>query len=147
MTVSHLEPDLSRAVRDGLREALASVRTRGAAESTVVIDGVPMEVPARVRDAFLAILDHLSAGRGVAIGTVDELVTTSAAAELLGLSRTYVCRLVDDGTLPAEYRGTHRRIPLRALLDYRDQRKREQRAALDEVANISRQSELYDDQF
>ncbi|WP_194814797.1 excisionase family DNA-binding protein [Nocardia sp. XZ_19_385] len=147
MTVSHLEANVSPSVRIKLEDALTTLRGAVPDESAITIDGVRIEVPASVRTAVLTVLEQLSAGRGVVIGAIEELVTTSTAAELLGLSRTYVCRLVDDGKLPAEYRGTHRRIPLRALLDYRDQRQRESGAALDEVARVSRKSGLYDDDF
>ncbi|WP_306362623.1 excisionase family DNA-binding protein [Nocardia sp. CC227C] len=147
MAVCHVEADVSQAVRDELRNAVAELRGGAPVESTITIDEVAIRVPSAVREAVLVVLEHLSAGRGVVIGPVDALLTTSTAAELLGLSRTYVCRLVDSGELAAEYRGTHRRIPLQAVLDYREQRRRDRARALDDVAGISRTAALYDDDF
>ena len=37
-------------------------------------------------------------------------LTTAEAGELLGLSRPFVVRLIDDGVIPAHYAGTHRRV-------------------------------------
>ncbi|GAB2547702.1 excisionase family DNA-binding protein [Nocardia heshunensis] len=147
MTVCRVEPDVPQSMRNEIREALASLPPATRKPSTIVIDEVPVRVPASVRAVVVALLEHLSEGRGVAIGPVDALVTTSSAADLLGLSRTYVCRLVDNGELPVEYRGTHRRIPLQAVLDYRERRRRDRSQALDEIARISRESGLYDDEF
>ncbi|WP_067826908.1 excisionase family DNA-binding protein [Nocardia inohanensis] len=148
MTVCRVEADLPVPARRELQVALGALRAEKERKtSTIVIDDVPMHVPRSVRAAVTALLEHLSEGRGVAIAPVDTLVTTSAAADLLGLSRTYVCRLVDDGTLAAEYRGTHRRIPLQTVLDYREQRRHDRAQALDDVSSISREAGLYDDDF
>ncbi|QVI21087.1 excisionase family DNA-binding protein [Nocardia tengchongensis] len=147
MTVCRVEAEVPQSTRNQIRKALVSLPPASQQPSTIVIDEVPMLVPASVRAAVVALLEHLSEGRGVAIGPVDALVTTSTAADLLGLSRTYVCRMVDAGELPVEYRGTHRRIPLQAVLDYRELRRRDRTQALDEVARISRESGMYDDEF
>jgi len=47
---------------------------------------------------------------------------SAARADLLGLSRTYVVRLIDQGSLPAHMAGTHRRLSASAVLAYRDRR-------------------------
>ncbi|MDI9897635.1 MULTISPECIES: helix-turn-helix domain-containing protein [Nocardiaceae] len=79
---------------------------------------VPLDDAAR--GAVLELLTQLATGRAVAIGTVDELLTTSQAAAVLGVSDTYVRRLADAGDLPIEMRGTHRRFRLEDLLRQRD---------------------------
>ncbi|MFI1913331.1 helix-turn-helix domain-containing protein [Nocardia sp. NPDC020380] len=147
MTVCRVEPDVPQSMRNEIRDALNSLPPAAQGQSTIAIDDIPIPVSVGVRAAVIALLEHLSEGRGVAITPVDALVTTSVAADLLGLSRTYVCRLVDAGELAVEYRGTHRRIPLRAILDYRERHRRDRGEALDEVARISKESGLYDDDF
>ena len=52
----------------------------------------------------------------------DADLTTQQAAELLGLSRTYVVRLIDQGTLPGHMVGTHRRLRASDVLAYRTDR-------------------------
>lgn len=79
---------------------------------------VPLDDAAR--GAVLELLTQLATGRAVAIGTVDELLTTSQAAAVLGVSDTYVRRLADAGDLTIEMRGTHRRFRLEDLLRQRD---------------------------
>lgn len=98
----------------------AVIGDRIAADVDVHIGGsaVPLDEPAR--RAVLELLTQLATARAVAIGTVDELLTTSQAAEILGVSDTYVRRLADSGDLPTEMRGTHRRFRLEDLLRQRD---------------------------
>ena len=45
-----------------------------------------------------------------------ELLNTSQAAEVAGVSLTYMRRLTDAGTIPVQSRGTHRRIRLSDVL-------------------------------
>lgn len=53
--------------------------------------------------------------------TEDEVCTTQRAAELLGISVSSVQQLVEAGVIEAwKTRGGHRRIPLRAVLRYKE---------------------------
>lgn len=57
----------------------------------------------------------------VSIIASDQEITTQQAAELLGVSRPTVVRLVDDGELPARVPGTvRRRLRLADVLNYRE---------------------------
>jgi excisionase family DNA binding protein len=60
----------------------------------------------------------------------DRILTTQQAAELLGVSRPTVIRLLDEKKIPHENVGSHRRILLRDLFAYREKRRAEQYAAL-----------------
>ncbi|MBY4229854.1 helix-turn-helix domain-containing protein [Rhodococcus fascians] len=86
----------------------------------VRLGGVSVDLDDSARAAVLELLTQLATARAVAIGTVEELLTTSQAAEVLGVSDTYVRRLADAGDLPIEMRGTHRRFRLEDLLRHRD---------------------------
>ena len=52
----------------------------------------------------------------------DAELTTQQAADLLGLSRTYVVRLIDQGSLPGHMAGSHRRLRASDVLAYREHR-------------------------
>lgn len=98
----------------------AVVHKRTGADVSVRIDGVDVALDRAARDAVLVLLTQMASVRAVAIGTVEELLTTSQAADVLGVSDTYVRRLADSGDLRAEMRGTHRRFRLEDLLRQRD---------------------------
>lgn len=64
----------------------------------------------------------LAAGRSVSILARDQEMTTQQAAELLGISRPTVVKLIDSGELEAHVPGsTRRKLYLKDVLKYRDE--------------------------
>ncbi|WP_072688266.1 helix-turn-helix domain-containing protein [Rhodococcus marinonascens] len=110
MSIDHIVPTLDPEIAAMLRNTLAS-------SPTVTVDGVDLPLP--VHEAVLELLALLGEGQSVAFGAVADLLTTSQAAEILGVSDTYVRRLADSNALPIEMRGTHRRFRLSDVMDYR----------------------------
>jgi len=102
-------------------------------------DGSDLPVPSVLAKAWRAVAAELANGGTVTVLPTETLLTPTEAAELLGVSRPYVVRLLDAGTIPAERlpNSRHRRIKLTDLLAYRDQRQR-QRGRRDEVASEDR---------
>lgn len=81
-----------------------------------------VELPPEAARAVRRLLHDLSTGGPVHLIPGDAELTTQQAADLLGLSRTYVVRLIDQGTLPAHFAGSHRRLQTAHVLDYRTRR-------------------------
>lgn len=67
------------------------------------------------------LLGRLAKNEAVMISTSETLLNTSQAAQLAGVSNTYMRNLTDDGTIPVEYRGSHRRIRPQDVLDWLDE--------------------------
>jgi excisionase family DNA binding protein len=67
-------------------------------------------LPENANRAVRWLLRDLATGVPVHVIPADAELTTQQAADLLGLSRTYVVRLIDQGSLPAHMAGTHRRL-------------------------------------
>ncbi|MFJ6000601.1 helix-turn-helix domain-containing protein [Arthrobacter sp. NPDC092385] len=82
----------------------------GSSDVTVFVDGTAHRLPEEAQAAVVDLLARLSDGDAVQVTSVAELLTTSQAAELAGISHSYLRKLTDAGTLPVEYRGSHRRI-------------------------------------
>jgi excisionase family DNA binding protein len=93
--------------------------------------GDRVELPKELYQALRQVVQALQEGLAVTVMPVTQTVTTQQAAELLGVSRPTVIRLLNDGRLPYEKAGSHRRIQLRDLLAYREERRAAQYAALD----------------
>lgn len=94
---------------------------------------LPMVASAAVR----RLLEELAAGTTVHVVADDAELTTSQAGELLGISRTFVTRLVDEGKLPAHRVGTHRRLRAADVLTYKA-RRAQRLAGLDAIADADR---------
>ena len=91
---------------------------------TVFVDGTVHRLPATARDAVVDLLQRLSRGDAVTVSSVEEMLTTSQAAELAGISHTYLRNMTDRGEIPVEYRGTHRRIRLADIMAWLETQKK-----------------------
>ena len=97
--------------------------------------GEQVELPPEAYRILRQVIEAMRRGLAVTVVPQAQTLTTQQAADLLGISRPTVVKLLDDGEIPFERTGTHRRVLLRDLLAYRDRRRAEQYAAL-EAMNV-----------
>ena len=107
-------------------------------------DGRRVEVPAPVFEALIQVATAMAHGQGVTVMPQNALLTTQEAAELIGISRPTLVRLLADGEIPYEQRGRHRRIMLADLLAYQASMHRERRESLDRMAQEGQAAGLYE---
>jgi excisionase family DNA binding protein len=94
-----------------------------------------VELPAAVHRVLLQVLEAMKAGKAVTVAPQSQLLTTQQAADLLGVSRPTVVKLIEEGALPADTPGKRRRmVKLDDLLDYRARRREAQYRALLETS-------------
>ena len=117
--------------RTALLRLTLDIESAGAV--TVSAGGTNVELPAGAARAVRQLLRDLASGSPVHLVPADAELTTQQAADLLGISRTYVVRLVDQGDLAAHLVGTHRRLLAADVLAYRQMRQ----DRLDAVAAIT----------
>lgn len=96
----------------------------GSHDITVFVDGTVHRLPSQARDAVVDLLTRFSQGDAVTVSSVEEMLTTSRAAELAGISHTYLRNMTDRGEIPVEYRGTHRRIRLTDIMAWLETQKK-----------------------
>lgn len=92
--------------------------------------GDQVEIPHEVYEVLVKAVDAMRKGLAVTLTPRSLTLTTQQAAELLGVTRPTIVRLLDAGKIPFEKPGTHRRIRLEDLLAFKDARKAEQYEAL-----------------
>lgn len=107
-------------------------------------DGTRLEVPGPVFEALVQVATAMARGQGVTVMPLNTLLTTQEAADLLGISRPTMVRLLDDGELPCEQRGRHRRILLADLLAYEEQMRQERRDSLERMAQEGQIAGIYE---
>ena len=117
------------------REKLAALAAGGNDRPVAVrTDAGEIELPVEAGRAVLLLLEELGAGAAVHLVATDAELTTQQTADLLGISRTYVIRLIEDGKLPAHLVGTHRRLRATDVLNYKA-RRAARLAAVDAIAD------------
>jgi excisionase family DNA binding protein len=102
-------------------------------------DGVPQEIPESVYKILLIVVARMQEGQAVAVFPLMEELTTKATSNMLGMSRQYLVRLLEQGKIPFHRTGTHRRIYLKDVLDYQKKRDLERHESVKKRAPKSRE--------
>ena len=82
-------------------------------------------LPTLFASQFQAILAH----HDVSVQFSPEILTTSEAAAILGLSRPTLAKWADEGRIPSHKAGTHRRFKREDVFAFREQRRIEKKQA------------------
>jgi excisionase family DNA binding protein len=131
---SELEVRLARESSQRLRRVFKPNRTlrftpAGGRSGTV-------EIPAPAADLLLRLLNQLAQGHAVTIVPVQSELTTQQAAEILGVSRPFVVKEIEERRLPARKVGTRRRVMLGDLMTYKQRSDASRQRALADLAAL-----------
>jgi excisionase family DNA binding protein len=99
-------------------------------------------VPERALELLTEILRQTAEGNAVAVLPVAQELTTQEAADLMNVSRPFIIALIEKGEMPAHKVGSHRRIPLAAVLAFKSKADAERDKALDFLAAQSQKLKL-----
>lgn len=129
------------------REAdLASVATALHASQATLVgpDGARLPLPDEVYRVLQNVVDAMAHGLAITIAPHNTQLTTQEAADLLGISRPTLVRLLEDGEIPFQRRGRHRRVMLADVVAYQQRARTRRRAALDEMTRAAAEDGTYD---
>ena len=95
-------------IRNVAGSALTQLRAGGA----VFIEGERdrVSLPAQMAEQIEALLAIYAEGLIPSVLAIQNDLTTQEAADLLGFSRPTIVKMMDDGRLPFQKSGTHRRV-------------------------------------
>ena len=79
------------------------------------------------------VLSIVARGGTVTIGSMPEELTTSTAAEQLGVSRPTLMKMIERGEIDAHKVGTHTRLRSTDVMEFRRSRQARRRQAFEEL--------------
>jgi excisionase family DNA binding protein len=138
------ERHLARESRRQLDPTLADLLTQndsngttGSVELEVRIPGRPpgsrLVIPASALKLLGTILSEMANGNVVTLTPIHAELTTKQAADLLSVSRPFLCVLLDNQEIPHRRVGRHRRVRFVDLMDYKRRTDASRSQVLDEL--------------
>lgn len=104
---------------------------------TVAVQGhQPASVPDELASIIGRVLQAMAGGGTLVIGSLPEELTTTTAAQQLGISRPTLMKLIAGGEIPSRKVGTHHRVLTADVLEFKQERLRLQRAALEQMRDL-----------
>jgi excisionase family DNA binding protein len=109
----------------------------GSKQVSVCADGQPIALPEPVREALYRVVVAMLQGNAITLVPRQQKLTTQQAADMLNISRPTLVKLLEEGRIPFEKPGRHRKVSLDAVLKYQQETRAGRRAALDELTRDS----------
>lgn len=144
MSVTAASPVTFPVADGGVIDALADILRQPSARLRGQ-DGTEIVLPGEVHDVLEQVLDAMRNGQAIMVAPVATRLTTSQAADLLGISRPTLVKLLESHEIPFEKTTRHRRVRLDDVLAYRERRSVTRRAILDEMTRQAIEDGLYED--
>jgi len=119
-----LARDSSAALAKLLREKPEEDRAQ------VRMDGLDLILPRKAIELLRDILAEMAQGNAITLMPIQAELTTQEAANMLNVSRPHLIKLLESGELPYFKVGTHRRVRLNDLLNYKARRSVDSEQAL-----------------
>jgi excisionase family DNA binding protein len=101
-------------------------------------DGEQVPLPEEVYQVLVEVVDAMREGKAITLVPRTQRLTTQEAADFLGISRPTLVKFLEDGKIPYDQPGRHRRILFTDLLAYQDRR-----AALDRMTEDASETGIY----
>ena len=128
-------------------ESLEAAQAVLAEDDAVILtasSGKSVRLPSELRGLLATVVTAMRRGQAITLAPLGQRLTTQEAADLLGISRPTLIKLLKAGKIPFETPGRHRRIRLSDLLSYQAIRRDEQQRVLRELTQDAQELGLYD---
>lgn len=99
-------------------------------------------LPPELADILTTVIEVLARGGSVTIGSLPEELTTSVAADQLGVSRPTLMKFIQSGELGAHKVGSHHRVKLSDVQEFQRRRLEAQRKAFDDLRHLMDENDL-----
>lgn len=92
-------------------------------------------IPKKALTLLTAILQNMAEGKTISIVTSNTEISTQQAADMLNISRPHLVKLLEAKNIPFKKVGSHRRILLEDIQNYKEQQTKQREAQLQFLAN------------
>ncbi len=110
------------------------LRDAAAQAPTLRLGDSELELSDGARRLLVEVFARLAKGESVLVVSADEMLSTQEAADLLRVSRPTLVKMLDEGVLPFERPGTHRRVARRAVQEFLEGRAERRARAMERFA-------------
>jgi excisionase family DNA binding protein len=104
--------------------------------------GEQVELPASAVRLLIDLLASMAEGNAVTLIPIHAELTTQQAADLLGVSRPFLIKQLEEQVIPHRRVGTHRRILFRDLMRYKGEIDRLRSETLDELTRQAQELDM-----
>jgi excisionase family DNA binding protein len=101
-------------------------------------------IPSRALKLLGEILKAMAQGNPISIVPIAAEVTTQQAAEMIGCSRPFLVKLLEEGKIEFTKVGRHRRIMFDDIIKYKKIMKEEQKKHIIDIMNFDEEIGMYD---
>lgn len=108
-------------------------------------DGQQVPLPEEVYGLLVEVVEAMREGKVITLVPHTQRLTTQEAADFLGVSRPTLVKLLEEGKIPFEQPGRHRRVLFTDVLAYRERMREERRTLLNDMTREASEAGLYTD--
>jgi excisionase family DNA binding protein len=148
ITVKHTS--LNRFAISQLQEVASTKSLQRQLEADIVqpklvgSNGQEIAIPEQVFLMLKQAVQLMSTGQRISIVPSDCELTPQEAADILNVSRPFFMGLLRNNDISSQKVGTHHRIRLQDVIDYKNVRARERAKILDELIQMGEEEGAYD---
>lgn len=92
-------------------------------------------IPKKALTLLSAIIQNMAEGKTISIVPSNSELSTQQAADMLNVSRPHLIKLLEAKKIPFNKVGSHRRILLKDIMEYKEQLAKQREAQLDFLSN------------
>jgi excisionase family DNA binding protein len=111
----------------------------------VADDGSEVMLPDELRSVLSSVVASMRRGQAITLAPHAMRLTTQQAADLLGVSRPTLIKLLEDGKIPYETPNRHRRIRLVDLLNFQATRQDHRRQTIRDLSRDAQDLGIYEE--
>jgi excisionase family DNA binding protein len=106
-------------------------------------DGEQVPLPVEVYRVVVEVVEAMREGKVITLVPHTQRLTAQEAAGFLGVSRPTLVKILEDGKIPYDQPGRHRRPLFTDLLAYQQRQRASRRTALDEMTADASEAGIY----